>query len=607
MTLNNEDTIIWEKVLKKYINKPIEALEIKSHNGEITKWLIENILKNNNSLIYSLDIWEKNYENRNLSRYSNIEEEYDVNLSKFNNKNIKIVMNTYNALNKFMLNNNIFDFIFINTNYIDNLKFDIIILCWNILKINGIIIFNDYNLDNPTKTTIDSFMFIFKSEIRVLYKKKDLIIEKIEINKINDKLNKLVNKINNFIIIPFKYKIDTDIKNNLKFNIKTSKNPLDYDINEDNKDYLSFMEEDYFILNDKYSNINFNFLLGGNKKYILEDFFPNDIVNRIIKEDTTPFDLIKKLRDITNQNLDIPFYESLIDIKNNNLINYNDIINISIINFNHTSYRTNIDNIISNINKTYNNNSIKLYEINVTMKLLSNQYLKNIIYSRMENCNQISNNTELLNDKIDIILISLTSYNFIMKKQYNYEKYFTIQLFYQILFSLCNQKKNGCTVMISFTFFNDITIQLIFILKKYYEGLYFTEYKCSNAYTTSTKLIAYKFKDINENELNEIKKICEKIKVSKYDDYKNNKYIYFKSIINTNSKEYKNFKNEIIKMNKIKYENNYRNIKIFRDIIYYFETEKEQKEINKLKIEIIKKQIKTAYEYINIYMRDFLN
>lgn len=607
MTLNNEDTIIWEKVLKKYINKPIEALEIKSHNGEITKWLIENILKNNNSLIYSLDIWEKNYENRNLSRYSNIEEEYDVNLSKFNNKNIKIVMNTYNALNKFMLNNNIFDFIFINTNYIDNLKFDIIILCWNILKINGIIIFNDYNLDNPTKTTIDSFMFIFKSEIRVLYKKKDLIIEKIEINKINDKLNKLVNKINNFIIIPFKYKIDTDIKNNLKFNIKTSKNPLDYDINEDNKDYLSFMEEDYFILNDKYSNINFNFLLGGNKKYILEDFFPNDIVNRIIKEDTTPFDLIKKLRDITNQNLDIPFYESLIDIKNNNLINYNDIINISIINFNHTSYRTDIDDIISNINKIYNNNSIKLYEINVSMKLSSNQYLKNTIYSRMENCNQISNNTELLNDKLDIILISLTSYNFIMKKQYNYEKYFTIQLFYQILFSLCNQKKNGCTVMISFTFFNDITIQLIFILKKYYEGLYFTEYKCSNAYTTSTKLIAYKFKDINENELNEIKKICEKIKVSKYDDYKNNKYIYFKSIINTNSKEYKNFKNEIIKMNKIKYENNYRNIKIFRDIIYYFETEKEQKEINKLKIEIIKKQIKTAYEYINIYMRDFLN
>lgn len=607
MTLNNEDTIIWEKVLKKYINKPIEALEIKSHNGEITKWLIENILKNNNSLIYSLDIWEKNYENRNLSRYSNIEEEYDVNLSKFNNKNIKIVMNTYNALNKFMLNNNIFDFIFINTNYIDNLKFDIIILCWNILKINGIIIFNDYNLDNPTKTTIDSFMFIFKSEIRVLYKKKDLIIEKIEINKINDKLNKLVNKINNFIIIPFKYKIDTDIKNNLKFNIKTSKNPLDYDINEDNKDYLSFMKEDYFILNDKYSNINFNFLLGWNKKYIVDDFFPNDIVNRIIKEDTTPFDLIKKLRNITNQNADIPFYESLIDIKNNNLINYNDIINISIINFNHTSYRTNIDNIISNINKTYNNNSIKLYEINVTMKLLSNQYLKNIIYSRMENCNQISNNTELLNDKLDIILISLTSYNFIMKKQYNYEKYFTIQLFYQILFSLCNQKKNGCTVMISFTFFNDITIQLIFILKKYYEGLYFTEYKCSNAYTTSTKLIAYKFKDINENELNEIKKICEKIKVSKYDDYKNNKYIYFKSIINTNSKEYKNFKNEIIKMNKIKYENNYRNIKIFRDIIYYFETEKEQKEINKLKIEIIKKQIKTAYEYINIYMRDFLN
>lgn len=607
MTLNNEDTIIWEKVLKKYINKPIEALEIKSHNGEITKWLIENILKNNNSLIYSLDIWEKNYENRNLSRYSNIEEEYDVNLSKFNNKNIKIVMNTYNALNKFMLNNNIFDFIFINTNYIDNLKFDIIILCWNILKINGIIIFNDYNLDNPTKTTIDSFMFIFKSEIRVLYKKKDLIIEKIEINKINDKLNKLVNKINNFIIIPFKYKIDTDIKNNLKFNIKTSKNPLDYDINEDNKDYLSFMEEDYFILNDKYSNINFNFLLGWNKKYIVDDFFPNDIVNRIIKEDTTPFDLIKKLRNITNQNADIPFYESLIDIKNNNLINYNDIINISIINFNHTSYRTNIDNIISNINKTYNNNSIKLYEINVSMKLSSNQYLKNIIYSRMENCNQISNNTELLNDKLDIILISLTSYNFIMKKQYNYEKYFTIQLFYQILFSLCNQKKNGCTVMMSFTFFNDITIQLIFILKKYYEGLYFTEYKCSNAYTTSTKLIAYKFKDINENELNEIKKICEKIKVSKYDDYKNNKYIYFKSIINTNSKEYKNFKNEIIKMNKIKYENNYRNIKIFRDIIYYFETEKEQKEINKLKIEIIKKQIKTAYEYINIYMRDFLN
>ena len=90
------------------------------------------------------------------------------------------------------------------------------------------------------------------------------------------------------------------------------------------------------------------------------------------------------------------------------------------------------------------------------------------------------------------------------KKQYNYEKYYTLQLFYQILFCLNNQNENGCGIIMSFTFFNDITIQLLFILKKYYKKLIFTNYKSNSFYTTSTKIIASNFKGIDKNELKNI-------------------------------------------------------------------------------------------------------
>ena len=151
--------------------------------------------------------------------------------------------------------------------------------------------------------------------------------------------------------------------------------------------------------------------------------------------------------------------------------------------------------------------------------------------------------------------------------------------------------------MMSFTFFNDITIQLLFILKKYYEKLTFTNYKTNTIYTTSTKIIASNFKGIDKNELKILFSICDELKQEKYDDYDNKSYKYLKSIIKTNNNEYKNFKNKMIEINEKKIKYNYKNIKLWRDIIDFFEDEYNKNNYEKLKQEILKKQINICYKW----------
>lgn len=587
----------WDTYLKKFVDKEINCLEIGSYKGDATEKMLVHLLTNPKSRVYAVDTWAGSPEYPNMD-FSLIEKEFDERMKKTGKDNqlIKMKMLSSKALMKLIQDKIMFDFIFIDASHeAKDVMLDAV-LSWEILKEGGIIIFDDYQWDklkeeySRPKLAIDSFISIYKPELKVLFSKYQLGIEKIKRKKVEvEDYYELINDIltvNN----KFNYNIDMNINENIELDIKLSNNPIEY--LSDNK-YLNFIKKDYSELNKKYYNLELNRLLGWYKEYKLDNIFSNKIKDKIKTKDKTPFETIKKFHEYMGNNLENPIYEIISTIKNNNIINTKNIKNISLVNFSHSNKHYN--NLIQKfIKEKFNINNVKLYDINLT---LGKNDEENIIKNKMYNCKEINNITKLLKHKIDIIIISLTSYNLIEKKQYNYEKYYTLQLFYQILFCLNNQNKSGCCVMMSFTFFNDITIQLLFILQKYYKKLTFTNYKTNTFYTTSTKIIASNFKGIDKNKLKILFSICDELKQEKYDDYDNKSYKYLKSIIKTNNNEYKIFKHKMVEINEKKIKYNYKNIKLWRDIIDFFEDEYNKNNYEKLKQEILKKQVNIFYKW----------
>lgn len=592
----------WDTFLKKFVDKEINCLEIGSYKGDATEKMLVHICTNKKSKVYAVDTWAGSPEYPNMD-FSLIEKEFDERMKKTGKDNqlIKMKMLSSKALMKLIQDKIMFDFIFIDASHEAKDVMSDTVLSWELLKEGGIIIFDDYQWDklkedySRPKLAIDSFISIYKPELKVLFSKYQLGIEKIKRKKVE--VEDYYELINDILTINnnFNYSIDMNINENIELDIKLSNNPLEY--LSDNK-YLNFIKKDYSKLSEKYYNLELNRLLGWYKEYTLDNVFSNKIKDKIKIEDKTPFETIKNFHEYMGNNLENPVYEIISTIKNNNIIDTQNIKNISLVNFSHSNKHYN--NLIQKfIKQKFNINDIKLYDINLT---LGKNDEENIIKNKMYNCNEINNITKLLKHKIDIIIISLTSYNLIEKKQYNYEKYYTIQLFYQILFCLKNQNKNGCSIMISFTFFNDITIQLLFILKKYYKKLIFTNYKSSSFYTTSTKIIASNFKGIDKNELKILFSICDELKQEKYDDYDNKSYKYLKSIIKTNNNEYKIFKYKMFEINEKKIKYNYKNIKLWRNIIDFFEDDNNKNNYEKLKQEILKKQVNIFYKWFINYI-----
>jgi predicted O-methyltransferase YrrM len=100
-------------------------------------------------------------------------------------------MLSYDALLKLNVKKIMFDVIFIDASHEAIDVLEDAILSWNILNENGIIIFDDYLWDllddyhfRP-KIAIDSFINIYKTQLNVLYKGYQVIIEKKSKNRFN--------------------------------------------------------------------------------------------------------------------------------------------------------------------------------------------------------------------------------------------------------------------------------------------------------------------------------------------------------------------------------------------------------------------------------------
>lgn len=180
----------WDTYLKKFVDKEINCLEIGSYKGDATEKMLIHLCTNPKSRVYAVDTWAGSPEYPNMD-FSLIEKEFDERMKKTGKDNqlIKMKMLSSKALMKLIQDKIMFDFIFIDASHEAKDVMSDTILSWEILKEGGIIIFDDYQWDklkeeySRPKLAIDSFISIYKPELKVLFSKYQLDIEKIKRKK----------------------------------------------------------------------------------------------------------------------------------------------------------------------------------------------------------------------------------------------------------------------------------------------------------------------------------------------------------------------------------------------------------------------------------------
>ena len=184
-----------------------------------------------------------------------------------------------------------------------------------------------------------------------------------------------------------------------------------------------------------------------------------------------------------------------------------------------------------------------------------------------------------------------------------YEKYVSQFFLNNIYFILCKLNKGGCCTILIFSFFMDISIELLWILKKYFKKIFLTSVDHLSNKSNTCKIICSDFLGISDDDLNKIKSVVKKM--SSYNKNYTNIEInmYIKSILNIDKTliEYTEFEKQVIKYNLIKKKYVYDSVKIYDNIINFNNDKNNEKLVNKLEENIKLKKIQIIISWLNKY------
>lgn len=531
---------ILDKYLSKFANKKIYCLDIGSSTGEFTCWMLNNLCNNPYSKVYSIDTWDTNTEYDNYT--NNIEKIFDENVEKTGKQNhhMKMKMDISKAL--FNLKDSgiiIFDIIIINPSHIQKDILTSAILSWEILNENGILIFDDYKYDKLIKEkniAIDSFINVYKLQIKIKYTGNQTIIKKINkvsTNKELEKYYEIVDSINYFKFEDFEVVFDEEVDENFEFKLKEDKSTSSNLLQNINKDI-----DNYELLNNIFISESSGSFLKIIPKY--KDLY--NYTTLLCDEMSIKFDKIND-KIISKYLLLNYLYTS----------NSNDKIFIIDYKLNSNGF----NNIYSFINKNH--------KLSVT--------INNILIDNIGIYNKIINN----NKQYDLIYFSLTEFN--INKLNNTHRFIYIIYYIGILLNI--QQKNGNTIMVVPYWINKkLLYQCIYFLKKYYKKIILKNKYQSN-FGAHYYIICYDYYNINKND---IKNLNEMIKYI----YDNNIYNIdeFLSIKNTNI--YNNFLTKIDNTINILYRNINNLLKLYNNIYIYISNNSNKLYNNNLKMLCIK-------------------
>ena len=167
----SENIPFWEKYLTPFAHRAaLQVLEIGSYQGMSTCWLLDNILTDASAKIVCVDPFWPPYGQRFNDNV------YDTGaLSKV----VKIANRSQDALP--ILKPNAYDFIYIDGDHDDNIVFQDGVFAWNLVKVGGLMIFDDYNCPLPehnTKMGTDRFTTYFSSSVEVVHRGYQVFLRK---------------------------------------------------------------------------------------------------------------------------------------------------------------------------------------------------------------------------------------------------------------------------------------------------------------------------------------------------------------------------------------------------------------------------------------------
>jgi predicted O-methyltransferase YrrM len=175
----------WRMFLSEFKKQQINVLEIGVFEGVSSVWFLDNIVKHKDSRLYLVDTWEGSVEYS--INFNKVYKTFLKNIEKSQNNN-KIIINkkmSSSALMQYINENILFDIIFIDASHDSRDVMLDALLSWKVLKLNGILIFDDYlwkkmpNDYECPKLAIDNFIKLYRSNIKILNISYQLILKKI--------------------------------------------------------------------------------------------------------------------------------------------------------------------------------------------------------------------------------------------------------------------------------------------------------------------------------------------------------------------------------------------------------------------------------------------
>jgi predicted O-methyltransferase YrrM len=152
--------------------KNLKFLQIGVFTGNASAWLLENVLTDPSSILVDVDPWCGNLRHESIYDWSEVEASYDEQVKPYGKK-----VQKNKAFSEEWLKEHrdyMYDFIYIDGDHVPEAVTSDAVLSWDLLKVNGIMAFDDYEWDHPDgtdknpKPAIDKFLKDHKDEIEIL-------------------------------------------------------------------------------------------------------------------------------------------------------------------------------------------------------------------------------------------------------------------------------------------------------------------------------------------------------------------------------------------------------------------------------------------------------
>ncbi len=181
---------IWQQVVARFVNMPgLNVLEIGSWEGRSTCWMVDHVLTHESANLTCIDTFDGSVENKldhDAAFLKTIEQRFDFNVARTGaaTKVKKLVGHSRSLLRTLPLD--AYDLVYIDGSHAATDVLEDTLLTWALVKIGGILIFDDYGFrfpqeidEQPPGVAIDAFLTVYGKKVKILQQGYQMFLEKI--------------------------------------------------------------------------------------------------------------------------------------------------------------------------------------------------------------------------------------------------------------------------------------------------------------------------------------------------------------------------------------------------------------------------------------------